>query len=292
MEGLLKTLIRSRNGASSPTRGSGGRSRNKNKDGNSHQFELILEMLARGLVEYAVRKYMPGQGDNHRSSNGGGRHDDRLRTRDHVDDDDQRHRGGVPNVDVEMLEHLGRNILSKAMERFGVSSGEDTEREEAKASGHERGRRKERGYSLDRYTYSRERSRDRSRRRKGEHKDDDHGRRRRHRSRDGEPSHRSGSQRRRGGSPSRRDREEERRRRGGRHRTDYSPLVTELEALSNAIISLNEQQPGHPNCEFYDAFVERSSKVQNAIGGVLGQIREREEKREEMREERRGRRRG
>lgn len=57
-------------------------------------------------------------------------------------------------------------------------------------------------------------------------------------------------------------------------------MKTELEALSNALTSLNERQPGHPDCEFYDAFVDRSGKVQSAIGSVMVQIQEREERRE------------
>ncbi|KAF6807661.1 hypothetical protein CSOJ01_08025 [Colletotrichum sojae] len=256
MDGLLRTLTRSRN---SPTRGGDGRGRNRRDNdndnggggGRNRQFELILEMLARGLVEYAVRKYVPGH------SNGGDnrerRQDDRLRARDHRDD-----RGGVPNVDVEMLEHIGRSILSKAMEKFG--GGGEGLREEG---GHAR---RERAGSVGRDAHPRERSG-----REHEQRDEERHQRRR--------------------SPSRRRDEEEdehrRRRRRGRHGTDYGPLKTELEALSNTLISLNERQPGHADCEFYDAFVERSGKVQDGIGAVMVQIREREERREERRGRRR-----
>ncbi|KAF6828203.1 hypothetical protein CPLU01_08682 [Colletotrichum plurivorum] len=256
MDGLLRTLKRSRN---SPTRGGGGRGRNRRDSdndngggGRNRQFELILEMLARGLVEYAVRKYVPGQGGDNRER----RQDDRLRTRgDHRDD-----RGGVPNVDVEMLEHIGRSILSKAMEKFG--GGGEGLREEG---GHAR-----RAGSVDRDAHSREREREAGRRDHEQRDEERHQRRR---------------------SPSRRrdegEDEHRRRRRRGRHGTDYGPLKTELEALSNTLISLNERQPGHADCEFYDAFVERSGKVQDGIGAVLVQIREREERREERRGRRR-----
>ncbi|KAK1634863.1 hypothetical protein BDP81DRAFT_396108 [Colletotrichum phormii] len=302
MDGLLRTLTRSRNAAPSPNRG--GRDRNRHSggrgggSGNNHgQIEIILETLARGLVEYAVQKYMKklsGGGDE--DKNGGGRrnHDDRrLSTRggkDHGHDDDERARGGVPNMDMEMLEHLGKNILSKAMERFG-GGGEEDEEDDRRADERTSGRKHGKGRrdSRDHDAYSRDHSQDRShgRRHAGGSKDEDRDRdRRRRNSRDnGYPPHRGGSP-----SPSRHHRgddETHRRRRRG-YGTDYAPLKEELETLSNTIISLNERQPGHADCEFYDAFMERSGKVQEAIGSVLVQIREREERREERRGRRRG----
>ncbi|CCF45814.1 hypothetical protein CH063_14767, partial [Colletotrichum higginsianum] len=63
----------------------------------------------------------------------GGKHRDdrRLSTRGNGrHDDDERARGGVPNLDVEMLEHLGKNILSKAVDRFGGGNGGEDEQEE------------------------------------------------------------------------------------------------------------------------------------------------------------------
>ncbi|WYZ39746.1 hypothetical protein EsH8_IV_000087 [Colletotrichum jinshuiense] len=281
MDGLLRTLTGSR---SAPTPGSrgGGRSRNRHGEndkggGNHHsQMEIILETLARGLVEYAVRKYMNkhnGGGD------GGARHlDDRRISSRGNHGDEERARGGVPNMDTEMLEHLGRNILSKAMERFGGGGDggeEHDERDEMRARG------RARGHSRDRYAHSRERSQDRSHRRgHGGGKDED----REHRSHRGHDDGHSGG--RRSDSPSRHHRDDNYHRRR-RHGTDYAPLVDSLESLSNTIISLNTRQPGHPDCEFYDAFVERSGKVQESIGAVLTQIREREERREERRGRRR-----
>ncbi|OLN87120.1 hypothetical protein CCHL11_08958 [Colletotrichum chlorophyti] len=266
MDGILRTLIRSRDAAPSPTRGSRDRNRTRHRrdddrdrggggSGNHSQIELVLEMLARGLVELAVRKYITNRGgeDRHRD-------DRRVSTRENED----RNRGGVPNMDVEMFEHLGRNILSKAMEHLGGGDGKG-EQEQVRANG--RGRDGERGPG-HRDSNSRERSRDESR-------DRDHNRGRRRHSRD-----RFITARHRGGSPtpSRRHPDDDPHRRR-RRRTDYAPLVENLETLSNALISLNERQPGHADCEFYDAFVERSGKVQESIGAVLTQIREREERR-------------
>ncbi|KAL0931469.1 uncharacterized protein CTRU02_214204 [Colletotrichum truncatum] len=282
MDVLLRTLARRK--TSSPTRGGGGGDHNQsrrdenNGGGHNRQFELVLEVLARGLVEYAVRKYMP----NHNNDRDGhkGHHDNRLGTRSHPDED-QRPRGGVPNSDMEMWEHLGKSILAKAIEKFG-KGGEDKEevRGDVRAKGLEGTREMEgRSGSRDRYTNSRGRSHNRA-----EDHGEEHGRRRR--SRDGY-RRRSREDYRRDGSRehSRHHRDE---RQGRRRHTDYAPLKAELEALSNAIISLNARQPGHPNCEFYDAFVERSGKVQDSIGAVLVQVR----RREDRREERRGRRRG
>lgn len=274
MNVLLRALTR-RN--TSPNRGgSGGRNRTRREEqsGGTRQFEVILEMLASGLVEYAVRKYTPHKNDRDRDRDS--RHDDRLRVRGHRDDD-QRPRGGVPNMDVDMLEELGKTILIKAIEKFGggggeEEEGEEEERDEVRASGDGGGRPKRRGRSLDRYSHSRDR----------EDHGEEHGRRGR-----GGYGNRPGEEHRRGGSPEApRPRRDERHRRR-RYGTDYAPLKTELEALSNAIISLNERQPGHADCEFYDAFVERSGKVQSAIGSVQVQIREREERREERRGRRR-----
>ncbi|GKT96000.1 DNA repair protein RAD5 [Colletotrichum tofieldiae] len=292
MDGLLRTLTRSRNNAPSPKRGSRNRSRydgnhNSGGGGNHHgQIEIILETLARGLVEYAVQKYMKklSGGDD----KGGRHHDDRrLSARGSGNhDSDERTRGGVPNMDMEMLEHLGKNILSKAMERFGGggAADEEDERDEMRADAKGRGRGRERAYSQDRYTRSRERSQERSHRRSHQggggsgggsgSKDGDRERRRRHSPRDGYSS------------PPRHHRDDGHRRRR-RHGTDYAPLVEDLETLSNTIISLNERQPGHADCEFYDAFVERSGKTQEAIGAVLVQLREREERRQERRGRRR-----
>ncbi|KAK7445901.1 hypothetical protein CaCOL14_004845 [Colletotrichum acutatum] len=295
MDGLLRTLTRSRNTAPSPNRGSRNRNRHSGGSGggggNNHgQIEIIIETLARGLVEYAVQKYMKklsGGGDEDKSG-GGHKNDGRLSTRNtHGRDDNERARGGVPNMDMEMLEHLGKNILSKAMERFGGGGGEEYEEEDARRR-HGKGQRG----SRDRDSYSRGHSQDRSHGRRhggGGGKDEDHtrDRRRRHSRDDGYPSHRPGLP----SSPSRHHRGDEenshRRRRRG-YGTDYTPLKEEMETLSNTLISLNERQPGHADCEFYDAFVERSGKVQEAIGSVLVQIREREERREERRGRRRG----
>ncbi|KXH25250.1 hypothetical protein CSIM01_04194 [Colletotrichum simmondsii] len=291
MDGLLRTLTRSRNTAPSPNRDSRNRNRHSGGGGggggNNHgQIEIIIETLARGLVEYAVQKYMKklSGGDDEDKNGGGHRNDRRLSTRNtHGHDEDERARGGVPNMDMEMLEHLGKNILSKAMERFGGGGGEDDEEEDARRR-HGKGRRG----SRDRDSYSRGHSQDRShgRRHGSGGKDDDRDRRRRHSRDDGYPSHRHSSP----SSPSRHHRGDDdthRRRRRG-YGTDYAPLKEEMETLSNTLISLNERQPGHADCEFYDAFMERSGKVQEAIGSVLVQIREREERREERRGRRRG----
>ncbi|KAK2056820.1 hypothetical protein LY76DRAFT_594764 [Colletotrichum caudatum] len=311
MDGLLRTLIRSRNAAASPNRGSRNRSRygdKRNRGGrdNDHgQIEIILEALARGLVAYAVQKYMKklsggGGGDNDKDD----RHhnDRRLSARGNSNhDSDERARGGVPNMDMEMLEHLGKKILSKAADRFGGGGGadndddddDDDDRERVRSSAKSRGRRRERAYSQDRYAHSRERSQDRSpeRSHRRDHrgvgggggggggigsKDEDRpqGPRRRHSPGDGYSS------------PPRQRRERDdsvHRRRRRHHGTDYAPLVESLETLSNTIVSLNGRQPGHADCEFYDAFVERSGKTQEAIGAVLARLREREERRQERR---------
>ncbi|TDZ73312.1 hypothetical protein CTRI78_v001229 [Colletotrichum trifolii] len=247
MDVLLRTFTR-RNG--SPSRGSR-RSRRDEPASNTRQFEVVLEMLARGLVEYAVRKYTPSTHENRDRS----RHDNRIRTRV-AGDEEQRNRGGVPNMDMDLLEHLGKTILSKAIEKFGGGDTQD-DRE-----GH-RGR----GAGLERHASTRDRSRDGEYpRNRGEDDEEGRGRRRANRSRGG---------RQRSPSPP-----------GGewrRRHTDYEPLKMELEALSDAIISLNERQPDHPDCEFYDTFVERSGKVQEGIGAVMVRIREREERRERRR---------
>ncbi|OHE96585.1 hypothetical protein CORC01_08183 [Colletotrichum orchidophilum] len=303
MDGLLRTLTRSRNAAPSPNRGSRNRNRRgesrKGSGGNNHgQIEIILEALARGLVEYAVQKYMKKLSGGDEDKAGGGRrnHDDRrLSTRgnNHGRAEDEHARGGVPNMDMEMLEHLGKNILSKAMERFGGGSGEDEEddgRADVRASGRSRRHGKGRTESRDRDTHSRERSQNRPHRRgRDDGKDEDRDRRRRHSRDNGYPSHRPSSQHRGcSPSPSRHRRGDDNTHRRRRYGTDYAPLKEELETLSNTIISLNERQPGHADCEFYDAFMERSGKVQEAIGSVLVQIREREDRREERRGRRRG----
>ncbi|KAK2034117.1 hypothetical protein LX32DRAFT_441444 [Colletotrichum zoysiae] len=298
MDGLLRTLIRSRTAAPSPNRGSRNRSRygdKRNRGGgeNDHsQIEIILEALARGLVAYAVQKYMKklsgGDGDDAKD----GRHhsDRRLSARGNSNHDgDERARGGVPNMDMEMLEHLGKNILSKAADRFGGDADDDEDdRERMWSSAKSRGRRRERAYNQDRYAHSRERSQDRSPERPPHRrdyrggggigsKDEDRPERRRRR------QHSPGDGY---SSPSRQRREHDdnaHRRRRRHHGTDYAPLVESLEALSNTIVSLNERQPGHADCEFYDAFAERSGKTQEAIGAVLARLREREERRQERR---------
>ncbi|KAF4807825.1 hypothetical protein CGCSCA5_v012932 [Colletotrichum siamense] len=273
MDVLLRTLTR-RNTSPPPHDGGGGRGRNRTRrddgGGHSRQFELILEMLAKGLVEYAVRKYMPGQG----SERDRGGHDDRVRARGR--DDEERHRGGVPNMDADVLETIGKSILAKAMEKFGGGAEEERAGERSGGGGggggSGSGRERTRGGSLDRHANSRALSReDREdgenggQRRRGQ---SEHGRRG---SPDREPRHRDEQQ------------QQRRHRRQGHGWTDYGPLKTELEALSNAIISLNERQPGHADCEFYDAFTERSGNVQDKIGAVMVRIREREERREERR---------
>uniref|UniRef100_L2FEN9 Uncharacterized protein n=1 Tax=Colletotrichum fructicola (strain Nara gc5) TaxID=1213859 RepID=L2FEN9_COLFN len=93
-------------------------------------------MLAKGLVEYAVRKYMPGQGGER--DRGG--HDDRVRARGR--DDEERHRGGVPNMDADVLETIGKSILAKAMEKFG--GGAEEERAGERSGGGGGGRWRER----------------------------------------------------------------------------------------------------------------------------------------------------
>ncbi|TDZ36072.1 hypothetical protein C8035_v007912 [Colletotrichum spinosum] len=247
MDVLLRTLTR-RNG--SPSRGSR-RSRRDEPASNTRQFEVVLEMLARGLVEYAVRKYTPSTHGNRDRS----RHDNRLRTRG-AGDEEERNRGGVPNMDMDLLEHLGKTILSKAIEKFG---GGDTQGDREGDRG--------RGAGLERHVSTRDRSREREYpRNRGEDDVEGRGRRRANRSRGGRqrsPSSPGGEWRRR--------------------HTDYEPLKIELEALSDAIISLNERQPDHPDCEFYETFVERSGKVQEGIGAVMVRIREREERRERRR---------
>ncbi|KDN61454.1 hypothetical protein CSUB01_00775 [Colletotrichum sublineola] len=300
MDGLLRTLTRSRNAAPSPNRGSRNRSRYGDKrngggGGENHhgQIEIILEALARGLVAYAVQKYMKKLSG---SDDKDGRHhnDRRLSTRGNSNyDSDERVRGGVPNMDMEMLEHLGKNILSKAVDRFGGGGAdEEDEREGTRASAKSRGRGRERVYSQDRYAHSRERSRNRfpERSHRRGHRDggdsgggasgskeEDHRRRRPHSPHDGYSSP----------SRHRRDEDDNAYRRRRKHGTDYAPLVESLETLSNAIISLNERQPGHADCEFYEAFSERSGKTQEAIGQVLARLREREERRQKRRDRRR-----
>ncbi|KAF5528401.1 hypothetical protein CGCA056_v001930 [Colletotrichum aenigma] len=276
MDVLLRTLTR-RNTSPPPRDGGGGRGRIRTRrddgGGHSRQFELILEMLAKGLVEYAVRKYMPGQGGER--DRGG--HDDRVRARGR--DDEERHRGGVPNMDADVLETIGKSILAKAMEKFGGGAEEERAGERSGGGGgggSGRGRERTRGGSLDRYANSRALSReDRGDRENGGQRrrgQSEHGRRG---SPEREPRHRDEQQ------------QQRRHRRQGHGWTDYGPLKTELEALSNAIISLNERQPGHADCEFYDAFTERSGNVQEKIGAVMVRIREREERREERRGRRR-----
>ncbi|EFQ35410.1 hypothetical protein CGRA01v4_06222 [Colletotrichum graminicola] len=292
MEGLIRTLTGSRNTGPSPNRSSRNRSRYGDKrngggEENHHgQMEIILEALARGLVAYAVKKYMKklsgGDDKDDRHYN-----DRRLSARGNSNhDSDERARGGVPNMDMEMLEHLGKNILSKAVDRFGGGADEEDGREGIRASAKSRGRGKRRAYSQDRYAHSRERSQDRSPERphrRGHHdgggsgsKDEDRQRRRRHSPRDG---HSSPSRYRHDADAD--DDNAHRRRR--RHGTDYAPLIESLETLSNTIVSLNERQPGHADCEFYEAFAERSGKTQEAIEAVLARLREREERRQERR---------
>ncbi|KAK2039143.1 hypothetical protein LZ31DRAFT_96359 [Colletotrichum somersetense] len=296
MDGLLRTLIRSRNAAPSPNRGSRNRSRygdKRNRGGGEKdhgQIEIILEALARGLVAYAVQKYMKklSGGDGDDAKDGRYHSDRRLSARGNSNhDSDERTRGGVPNMDMEMLEHLGKNILSKAADRFGGGADDEDDGEQMQSSAKSRGRRRERAYSQDRYALSDERSQDRSPERphrrdyRGDggggirSKDEDRPeRRRRHSPGDGYSS------------PLRQRREHDddaHRRRRRHHGTDYAPLVESLEALSNTIVSLNERQPGHADCEFYDAFAERSGKTQEAIAAVLARLREREERRQERR---------
>ncbi|KAH0436046.1 hypothetical protein CcaCcLH18_04579 [Colletotrichum camelliae] len=276
MDVLLRTLTR-RNTSPPPRDGGGGRGRNRTRrddagGGHNRQFELILEMLARGLVEYAVRKYMPGQGGGGGERDRGS-HDDRVRARGR--DDEERHRGGVPNMDGDVLETIGKSILAKAIEKFGGGAEEERAGERNGAGGGG-GRERTRGGSLDRYANSRALSRE-------DREDGENGGRRRR----GQSEHgRRDSQER---EPRRHDEQQQQRRhrRQGHGWTDYGPLKTELEALSNAIISLNERQPGHADCEFYDAFTERSGNVQEKIGAVMVRIREREERREERRGRRR-----
>ncbi|KAK1989107.1 hypothetical protein LZ30DRAFT_776284 [Colletotrichum cereale] len=317
MDGLLRTLIRSRNAAPSPNRGGRNRSRygdKRNGGGENHhgQMEVILEALARGLVEYAVQKYMKklGGGGGGDDDDKDGRHhnDRRLSTRGNRNrDDDERARGGVPNMDMDMLEHLSKNILSKAVDRFGGGGGggggadEEDERQGMRASAKGRGRGRDRAYSQDRYAHSRERSQDqdrspqRSRRRghreggggggdSGSKDQDRERRRRRHSPRDG---YSSPSRHRRGDDDNDDDDAAAAYRRRRRHGTDYGPLVESLETLSDTIASLNERQPGHADCEFYEAFAERSGKTQDAIGAVLARLREREARRQERRGRRR-----
>ncbi|KAK1597095.1 uncharacterized protein LY79DRAFT_666846 [Colletotrichum navitas] len=301
MDGLIRTLTGSRDTGPSPNRTSRNRSRygdKRNGGGENHhgQMEIILEALARGLVAYAVKKYMKKLGGDGGSDDKDGRHynDRRLSARGNSNHgSDERARGGVPNMDMEMLEHLGKNILSKAVDRFGAGGGgadEEDEREGMRASAKSRGRGR-RAYSQDRYAHSRERSQDRSPERphrRGHRggggggggsggKDEDRQRRRRYSPRDG---YSSPSRYRRDADGDDDDNAHRRRR---RHGTDYAPLVESLETLSNTIVSLNERQPGHADCEFYEAFAERSGKAQEAIEAVLARLREREERRQERR---------
>ncbi|KAK1995717.1 hypothetical protein LX36DRAFT_150964 [Colletotrichum falcatum] len=311
MDGLLRTLTRSSlNAASSPNHSSRNRSRHgdkRNGGGESHhgQMEAIIEALARGLVAYAVQKYMKKLHGGDDDKDGGRHRSDRGNSArgNSYHDNDERVRGGVPNMDTEMLEHLGKNILSKAAGRFSGGGGgadDEGEREGMRASIKSRGRGRERGYSQDRYAHSRERSQDRyperSHRRdqrgggdgggSGGSKDEDREWRRRRRRRRQHSScvgYPSPSRHRRDNDDGDHDDEDAHRRRRRRHGTDYAPLVESLETLSNTIASLNERQPGHADCEFYDAFAERSGKTQEAIGAVLARLREREGRRQERR---------
>ncbi|KAM0280228.1 hypothetical protein ACHAQH_004186 [Verticillium albo-atrum] len=51
----------------------------------------------------------------------------------------------------------------------------------------------------------------------------------------------------------------------------------DIDADIAALIGMNERpvgRPGHEGCEYYDLFVAASTPLQDAIGGVLGQMRE------------------
>lgn len=79
------------------------------------------------------------------------------------------------------------------------------------------------------------------------------------------------------------------RRRHRSHRPDFTTLKTELETMSDTLTDLNERSPSHPDCEFYNKFVDRGGQLQVAIGETLGQIREAEERSERRRKRRRRR---
>ncbi|PNH29363.1 hypothetical protein BJF96_g7329 [Verticillium dahliae] len=58
---------------------------------------------------------------------------------------------------------------------------------------------------------------------------------------------------------------------------EMEELRARLEDMSEALIGMNERpagRPGHEECEYYDLFVAASTPLQDAIGGVLGQMRE------------------
>ncbi|KAH7140831.1 hypothetical protein EDB81DRAFT_65842 [Dactylonectria macrodidyma] len=83
-----------------------------------------------------------------------------------------------------------------------------------------------------------------------------------------------------------------RRRHHDRHRIDLRSLRTELEGMSSTIIGLNARSASHRDCDFYDKFVRKGSRLQEAIGSTLGQIRELDlpDEDEERRERKRRRR--
>ncbi|KAH7144365.1 hypothetical protein B0J13DRAFT_43114 [Dactylonectria estremocensis] len=92
------------------------------------------------------------------------------------------------------------------------------------------------------------------------------------------------------------DRRPRRRHHHRNSRVDLRSLKAELEGMSSTIIGLNARSATHRDCDFYDKFVRKGSRLQDAIGSTLGQIRElgdpdEDEERRERKRRRRERRR-
>lgn len=76
-----------------------------------------------------------------------------------------------------------------------------------------------------------------------------------------------------------------------RHRrsSKLDALRTELEAMSDTLTDLNSRSASHSDCEFYDKFVEKGGRLQEAIGETLGRMRDVEEGEGRRRRRRRSR---
>ncbi|RNJ59608.1 transcription termination factor, RNA polymerase II [Verticillium nonalfalfae] len=269
---LLKTIARSRPKSTKtperrPSRDkSHGDKQQQQQQQRQHngELEVLLFLLAHKGMEYAAKRYLASEHGT------------------------KRREEGQPAVDGDALERLGRVVLAKIMgaKDEGRTAGGGVRRRHRDDGNDRDGNGKERNHKdgndkhrngmngNDKHRHDKHRhdtgqrrhrdasseSRSRHRRQYGGHRgrDDDGGKHERHRRGQHEgDAHRR--QRRRGPA------------------LEMEELRVRLEDMSEALIGMNERpagRPGHEECAYYDLFVAASTPLQDAIGGVLGQMRE------------------
>ncbi|KAG7143689.1 hypothetical protein HYQ45_000106 [Verticillium longisporum] len=242
---LLKTIARNRQKSTKTPerRQSRDKSRDKSRGDKKQQqhngeLEVLLFLLAHKGMEYAAKRYLASEHGT------------------------KRREEGQPAVDSDALERLGRVILTKIM---GT-------KDEGRTTGGG-ARRRHRGDGNDKDRNDKDRN-DRGQRRHRDASSESRSRHRRqyggHRGRDDGGQHEKQRRRQHEGDAHRRQR-----RRGPA--LEMEELRARLEDMSEALIGMNERpagRPGHEECEYYDLFVAASTPLQDAIGGVLGQMRE------------------